>query len=172
MSRQKVGFDYGLNKMLAKLAHPGLLLASTRATGESNAMTIGWGSIGIMWGLPIYTVLVRPSRYTYELIEDSGEFTVNVPSEDMRRWVMVCGTKSGRDVDKIGGYDVAVSPGNDVQTITIDESPLVYECRVVHHNDVIPAQLAPEIDVSAYSSGDYHRLYYGQILGTYADPSW
>lgn len=166
--REAVPYDHRLSKTLALLARPGLLLATTRRSGESNVMVIGWGTVGIVWGQPIFQVLVRPSRYTYELLEESREFTVNVPAEAMGEWVTVCGTRSGRDIDKLGAYGVAVSRGKKVSTITLDESPLVYECRVVHHNDVLPPHLEPTINARAYANRDYHRIYWGEIVGTYA----
>ena len=57
MERSSVSYDYKLNKTLALLANPGLLLAATKRSGKSNVMTIGWGTVGIIWGKPIFTVL-------------------------------------------------------------------------------------------------------------------
>jgi flavin reductase (DIM6/NTAB) family NADH-FMN oxidoreductase RutF len=122
--------------------------------------------VGVIWGLPVMVVLVRPSRYTYQFIEDSKAFTVNVPTPDMRQYVNLCGTRSGRDVDKLA--QVATSAGQKVSSVTIDPCPLVYECQVVHWNDVQPANLLPDVLASSYSQGDFHRLYYGQILGAFA----
>ncbi len=166
--RNAVAYDHRLSKTLALLTQPGLLLAATRRNGESNVMAIGWATVGTAWGRPIFQVMVRPSRYTYELLEESGEFTVNVPTGAMRDWVTVTGTRSGRDFDKIGASGVAVSRGQGVATITLDESPMVYECRVVHRNDVLSPNLDPEIAASAYAGGDYHRVYWGEIVGAYA----
>jgi flavin reductase (DIM6/NTAB) family NADH-FMN oxidoreductase RutF len=166
MERRAVGYTYQLDSTLERLTQDGLLLASTRRDGRSNAMTIGWATIGIIWGLPVMVVLVRPSRYTYQFIEESQVFTVNVPSARMRDFVDLCGTKSGRDVDKLA--QVATSEGQKVRSVTIDDCPLVYECQVVHWNDVQPDALAAEVSARAYRRGDFHRLYYGQILGTFA----
>ena len=166
MERREVPYTYQLDKTLDTLTHGGLLLASTRSDGQSNAMTIGWATPGIIWGLPIMTVLVRPSRYTYSFIEDSQVFTVNVPTAEMRGLVQLCGTRSGRDVDKLS--QVATSMGQNVSCVTIDTCPLVYECQVVHWNDVQPGNLLPEIIAGSYPRGDFHRLYYGKILGTFA----
>ncbi|MHB0859231.1 MAG: flavin reductase family protein [Anaerolineae bacterium] len=168
MSRVQVSYDHRLSDTLALLTNPGLLLASTKRSGESNVMTIGWATIGIIWGKPILTVLVRPSRYTYEFIEDSGVFTVGVPTSEMRRWVGICGSRSGREMDKFGEHQITTTPGQKVPAVTIDACPLVYECSVVHTNDVIPANLSQEIEVGAYRGSDYHRLYYGEVLGAYA----
>lgn len=166
MDRQKVAYTYQLDKTLDLLSKGGLLLAASRGDGRSNAMTIGWASFGVVWGLPVLTVLVRPSRFTYSFIEESQVFTVNVPLPEMKGFVQLCGTQSGRDVDKLA--QVKTSIGQTVDCVTIDACPVVYECQVVHWNDVIPANLAPKVDARAYAKGDYHRLYYGQILGVFA----
>jgi flavin reductase (DIM6/NTAB) family NADH-FMN oxidoreductase RutF len=172
MQRNAVPYDHQLSKTLATLSRPGLLLAATNREGRSNAMTIGWGTVGIIWGQPIFVAMVRPSRYTYGLIEDSQEFTINVPNELMNYWVGICGSRSGRDIDKFGQYDVATTPGQHVSAVTIDDCPLVYECRVMHHNDLIPANLLPEAEARFYGGQDYHRLYFGRILGTFASPDY
>jgi flavin reductase (DIM6/NTAB) family NADH-FMN oxidoreductase RutF len=165
MARREVSYTYQLEQTLDRLAHGGLLLASTRSDGQSNVMTIGWATVGVVWGLPVMVVLVRPSRYTYGFVQESGLFTVNVPTPDMAKYVALCGTKSGRDVDKLA--QTATSVGEKIGCVTLDACPLVYECQVVHWNDVQPDVLLPSIDQKAYAQGDYHRLYYGQILGTF-----
>ncbi len=172
MERQSVPYDHQLGKTLSMLHRPGLLLVGTMPSGESNVMTIGWGTVGIIWGRPIFIVMVRPSRHTYGFIEEAQEFTVNVPTPDMDEWVAVCGSKSGRDMDKFGEYDMAISPGQDVTTVTIDDCPMVYECRVMHRNDVLPPNLASEAEWSFYRGQDYHRVYFGEILGTYASDDY
>lgn len=168
MARCAVPYDYRLQDTLALLKKPGLVLASTKPSGESNVMTIGWGSVGIIWGKPMFVALVRPSRYTYEFIEASGEFTVNVPNADMTRWVGICGTRSGRDGDKLAMYGVSASTGRTVASVTVDACPMVYECRVVHHNDLIPSNLDADIKRRAYGGSDYHRVYFGEITGAFA----
>jgi flavin reductase (DIM6/NTAB) family NADH-FMN oxidoreductase RutF len=166
MAFREVPYTHQLDRTLEMLANGGILLASTREDGSSNVMTIGWASVGVIWGLPVMVVLVRPSRYTYQFIEASQTFTVNVPTQEMRSYVNVCGTKSGRDVDKLA--KVPTSMGQRAEALVLDECPLVYECKVVHSNDVIPASLVPDVARRSYPRGDYHRLYYGHILGTFA----
>jgi len=165
MTLREVPYTHQLDRTLEMLASAGLLLASTRVDGASNVMTIGWASVGVIWGLPVMVVLVRPSRYTYQFIESSGVFTVNVPTQAMRPYVNMCGTKSGRDVDKLA--DVPTSMGQRVNAVVLQECPLVYECTVVHTNDVIPQNLVPHVARRAYPRGDYHRVYYGQIVGAF-----
>ena len=168
ITRKSVPYSYQFRETMQQLDGDGLLLAATNAAGASNAMTIGWGTIGMVWGLPIFTVLVRPSRFTYQFIEESGAFTVNVPTLAMSDFVLFCGTKSGRDYDKFNKFKMGVTPAQTVDAVTIDACPLVYECRVVQKNDVDPAAFIPTVLSRFYAGGDYHRVYYGEIMGTYA----
>ena len=168
MERKSIPFGSQFQETVATLNDGGLLLAATKPNGESNAMTIGWGSIGSIWGRPMFIVMVRPTRYTYQFIEASGEFTVNVPTPAMKEFTLYCGTKSGREGDKFARFQMSVTPGQKVQAVTIDACPLVYECRVVHKNDVLPTTLDPTIDSRFYPDRDYHRVYYGEILGAFA----
>ena len=159
-----------LKETLSVLRNPGLLLVSADVDGKPNAMTIGWGTIGIIWGKPIFTVLVRPSRFTYDLMENASDFTVNVPSADMRSVVAFCGSASGRDHDKFAEKGLIAVPGKKVKTPIIEECVIHYECKIVHKNDVMKDELASEIVSSAYSGGDFHTIYYGEILSVYASP--
>lgn len=168
MNRIAVPYSYEFAQTMEQLDGDGLVLAASKPGGESNAMIIGWGTIGVIWGRPIFTVLVRPSRHTYQFIEASGEFTVNVPSPEMRDFVIFCGTKSGRDHDKFGRFQMSLTPGRTVKAATIDACHLVYECKVVQKNDIDPAALDAKISSRFYSQGDFHRVYYGEILGTFA----
>ena len=168
MERKPVAFNYNLTEMTTLLNDPGFLLVSTNKNGVSNVMTISWGMIGIIWGRPIFQVLVRPSRYTYQFIEDSKVFTVNVPPPEYKRIVALCGSRSGRDIDKFKEYQIAVSPAHTVPSVTIDACPVVWECRVVHYNDVIPGQLDSAVEADCYGGTNYHRIYFGEIKGTYA----
>ena len=154
------------NKMLG---HGGLLLASADAQGNPNAMAIGWGTIGIIWDKPIFIVLVRPSRYTYGLIDITDDFAVNVPTLELSDEVLYFGTVSGRDQDKFKAKGFTATPGKKVKSPIIEECAIHYECRVVHKNDVIPDKLAEEIRNSAYRQGDFHKIYFGEILAVYAD---
>ena len=78
------------------------ILLTTKADGKVNTMTIGWGTIGIQWGKPIFIAFVRESRHTKAMLEKNPEFTINVPLGAIDKNILgICGTKSGRDMDKI-----------------------------------------------------------------------
>lgn len=170
MAKQPVPYTTHYPLVMEALTGQGLLLGSTDAAGKDNIMTIGWGSLGSIWGMPIWTVLVRPSRYTYQAIEHSQGFTVNVPGGDLNLACAVCGSKSGRDTDKFTETHLTAERAGSVIAPVVAECPMVYECQVIHSNDILPAKLANEILNGSYVDGDYHRVYFGKVLHTYAEP--
>ena len=168
MDRRIIEFTKHYDAVTGALTSRGLLLGSYDAAKKPNVMTIGWGAMGSIWGIPLWIVLVRPSRYTYACLEHSGCFTVNVPTEDMAEHCLTCGSTSGRDTDKFAACSLTQRKASTVLAPLVDECPIVYECQVVHSNDVLPGRLAEEILGGAYVDGDYHRVYWGKILGAYA----
>jgi flavin reductase (DIM6/NTAB) family NADH-FMN oxidoreductase RutF len=168
--KQKVPHTEHFSAVMEALTSRGLLLASYDAAGKPNAMTIGWGTVGSIWGLPVWIVLVRPSRHTHACIERRGAFTVNIPPAALAGACATCGSTSGRDTDKFARCGLTPEKASAVDAPIVAECPLVYECRVVHSLDVLPERLAPAIRSGAYQSGDYHRLYFGEILAARAEP--
>jgi flavin reductase (DIM6/NTAB) family NADH-FMN oxidoreductase RutF len=131
-------------------------------------MTISWGNIGFEWNKPIFTVLVRKSRYTYGLIEKSNEFTVSIPlSNNLKKELLYCGTKSGRDVDKFQQCNLKLEDGKSVGTPIIADCDIHYECKVVYKQAMNPELLDESIKKSSYRDGDYHTIYYGEIVNCY-----
>lgn len=169
MAKVEIRYTDYMKETLEAMGHGGLLLVTSDPLGKPNAMTIGWGSIGQIWGRPIFVALVRPSRYTHALIEQTGEFTINVPPKDLSDIVLFCGTVSGRDRDKFKEKGLTAAPGKRVHSPIIEECVIHYECKVVHANDVLKDRLGSGV-ASSYPAGDYHRLYFGEILAAYADP--
>jgi len=109
-------------------------------------------------------VLVRPSRHTYRLIEETGEFTVNVVPPQLKEVVQYCGTVSGRDHNKFKEKQLTAIPSKKVNVPIIKECLLHFECRVVYKNDLIPSELEKSIIPALYPKGDFHRVYFGEIL--------
>lgn len=133
-----------------------------------NFMTIAWGSYGFMWNRPIFIVMVRHSRFTYELIDKADDFTVSFPLEgQLKKELSVCGTKSGRDVDKTIECNFKLNTSEKVTTPVIDGCDFYLECKIVYKQDMNEASLNENMKKDAYSSGDYHVLYYGEVVRSY-----
>ncbi len=150
------------------------ILLTTKAHGEVDTMTIGWGTLGIQWGKPIFTVFVRESRHTKALLDKNPEFTINVPlTEDCKEILAFCGTKSGRDVDKVQALGLQLEEPRTISVPGIRQLPLILECKVIYRQDQDPEAIAPENLKRYYppffpdGRGDFHTAYYGQVLDCY-----
>lgn len=154
------------------------VLLTTKIKDKVNLMTISWGTIGIEWGLPIFTVFVREGRFTRDQLDEIMEFTINVPVGEFDRKILgYCGTKSGKDVDKVKDLNLTLVESDRVDAPGIKELPLTLECKVVYRQlqdrDAIPEEIKkinyPEdVDSSFHGSNkDYHIAYYGNIVKAY-----
>ena len=168
-------FDYAGH--ICKEMKKGILL--TAKVGDTlNTMTIGWGMLGIEWGKPIFIALVRESRFTKHLIEESGEFTVNIPYGDVDSKILgFCGTKSGRNVDKFAELGLTTEEPLVIHTPGIRQLPLTLECKVLYTQPQELSSIPQEIleryypqNVDGSDPGknrDRHVAYYAQIVSAY-----
>ncbi len=106
-----------------------VVLITTAHGGRDNVMTAAWVNVVCMEP-PQLAVAVRESRYTHRLLKDSGEFAVNVPSQDLWRAVDLCGMVSGRDQDKFRLAGLTRENGREIGAPLVAECPLNIECRV------------------------------------------
>jgi flavin reductase (DIM6/NTAB) family NADH-FMN oxidoreductase RutF len=169
MAKVKVDYKEYFAETMERMRDDGLLLVTKGKDNKANVMTIGWGTIGCIWGKTIFIVLVRPSRHTYSRLEQIDEFTVNVPSKDFAKAALHCGTVSGRDHDKFKEMNLSETTSTAVQVPIIEECHINYECRTLHKNDLIPEMLDIDAKEQFYPEDDFHRVYFGEILATYAD---
>lgn len=161
-----VRFDEISNKVLEQLPKGAFL---TVKSGEIvNTMTIGWGSIGYLWRKPVFVVMVRQSRYTYGLMEDAKDFTVSVPLNGrLKEALNFCGTKSGKEINKIENAHLTLGESKNVKAPYIGECDVIIECKIVYKQAMDSAALDTEIVSKSYREGDLHTFYYGEILGCY-----
>jgi flavin reductase (DIM6/NTAB) family NADH-FMN oxidoreductase RutF len=149
---------------LDKLDGDGILLV---AGNPPNPMTIGWATIGHIWNKQIMTVLVRPVRHTFNLMESARDFSVCVLPDQYRKQLNTCGTKSGRDIDKLAACNFTVEKCRKAESFFIAESTIHFECRIVHKHFLDPGTLDQSIIKRYYPKKDFHMVYYGEILGIY-----
>ena len=165
MKRKVEAFAYA--KEILETVGKGVLM-TTCADGEVDTMTIGWGTMGVQWGKPIFIAFVRESRHTKELVDKNPEFTINVPLNGCDKNILAfCGTKSGRDVNKIQELGLTLEAGETVSVPAIKELPLTLECKVIYKQEQIKEAIAQENLTRYYPEGDFHTAYYGQITDAY-----
>lgn len=171
MKKQIDAFDYASH--ICRAMRKGILL-TTKAGEKVNAMTIGWGKIGIEWNKPVFIAYVRETRFTKQLLEENGEFTVNIPYGDFDGKILgYCGTKSGRDTDKIQDLGLTLVESDVISVPGIRELPLTLECRVIYRQkqelqgmpQPVVDRFYPVVDEDGFQ--DYHIAYYGEIVNAY-----
>ena len=137
----------------------------TAGTAERcNTMTASWGGLGVLWGKNVATCYVRPQRYTREFLERENYFTLSFFGPEYRRELSLCGSKSGRDVDKVKECNFTVRQ-TQCGAPYFDQARLVLVCRKLYWQDMDPAHfLDPGIDGKWYPDQDYHRIYIGEIV--------
>ena len=172
-TRQAIPFERLLVRPYHLWLRQWLLLASGDfAAGRFNAMTVAWGSVGVMWDKPFVQVVVRPVRYTYEFMERYATFTLCAFPEAYRKALNLLGTKSGRDGDKIAEAGLTPIAATQVAAPAFAEASLILECRKMYWDDLDPAHfLAPEIERN-YPQKDYHRVYFGEIAAILGDATY
>lgn len=170
MKKQVNAFDYAGD--ICKALPKGILI-TTKNGDFVNAMTIGWGHIGIEWSRPIFVAYVRESRHTKTMLENNGEFTINVPVGEFDRNILaVCGRKSGRDMDKIKELGLHLVESDVVSVPGIAELPLTLECKVIYKQKQDLTAIPEDIIKTYYPADntgfqDYHYAYYGEIVNAY-----
>ena len=167
---QQIQWNEHIDLLNDALSGNGVFLVARDKSGRANPMTIGWGQVGIVWSRPMFSVLVRKSRYTYSCLLETSDFTVNVPSAGAFRDALAyCGTKSGRDVDKVNACGLVLKSAQEVQTPAIEGCALHYECRIVLRKQLAASDFsAPAILDEYYQDNDHHMIVIGQIVAAYA----
>lgn len=128
-----------------------------------NTMTVSWGSMGELWGKAVATVYIRPQRYTEEFLNSNDYFTVSVYPQELKKQIhSVCGSKSGRDINK--AQKCNITPCFDEKAPFFEEAELVLVCRKLAKSRFAKEQfIDADIDGDVYPEEDYHYIYYGEI---------
>lgn len=148
-----------------KLIGKDWLLITAGTKNNFNTMTASWGGFGVLWRKNVAFIVVRPTRYTYEFLESADSFTLSFFEEKYRDVLNLCGTKSGRDLDKAAA--AGITPVEDTPGLVyFDEARLVLECKKLYFHDFDPRNFLEE-GINELYNDDYHRLYIGEITKSY-----
>lgn len=140
-----------------------LLIAAGNQDGY-NMMTGSWGALGEMWGKDIAVAVIRPTRYTYGFMENNDYFTLSVLSPDVNKAThAICGSKSGRDIDKT--KETGLTPVFD-QGVYFEQADIVLVCKKIYVSDVKPENFIDKSLDEKWYNNDYHRMYVGEIVKT------
>lgn len=139
------------------------MLVTAGPTSHYNTMTASWGGFGVIWNGPVCWCVIRPGRHTYGFINENPNFTLSFFDEQHRPALEVCGTKSGRDIDKAAVTGLVPIACELPDTTAFAQARMILECKKIYTQDIDPTHfLDPEIDRN-YPQKDYHRMYFGSI---------
>jgi len=140
------------------------MLITAGTTGNFNTMTASWGTIGILWNLPIAICFIRPQRYTFEFAESSDYYTLSFLETGNRDILQFCGKHSGRDKDKIKETGLILRY-TDLGNVYFEQCRLVIECKKLYADRINEDSfLIPELVRKNYPKKDFHKFYIGEIV--------
>ena len=165
---------------------PVVMVSCNRKGEKPNIVTVAW--TGTICSDPaMVSISVRPERYSHDIIEETGEFVINLVPKDLTYATDYCGVRSGRDVDKFKEMNLTPLPSKMIDAVGIEESPVNIECKVVEvkklgSHDMFIAEVVNvtvddrymdennkfnlnDSDLVAYSHGEYFTL--GEKIGTF-----
>ncbi len=132
-----------------------------------NMMTASWGTLGILWHKPIAICFIRPQRYTFRFTEKSSYYTLSFFEEKHRGILQACGSKSGKNTDKIketGLVPLATGLGN----IGYEQARMILECKKLYADNLKEENfIIPDIAVQHYKNKDFHRFYIGEVVNCF-----
>lgn len=153
---------------LIKLIGQDWMLITAGSADKFNTMTASWGTMGVLWNLPVAVCFVRPTRYTWKFMEESSFFTLSFFDRSHKDILNFCGSRSGSKVDKIKATGLTPMLTKN-QAIGFAQSRISIECRKIYFDDLKPANfLLPDISKDNYPKKDFHRMYIGEMTGVYS----
>lgn len=114
---------------------PAVMVSVTDKEGKSNIITVAWAGT-VCTNPPMVSISVRPSRYSYQILEETGEFVINLTNESLVKACDYCGVVSGRDVDKFAKTGLTPIPMEHVHAMGIEESPVNMECKITEKREL------------------------------------
>ncbi len=141
------------------------MLISAGNDSEVNMMTASWGGFGILWNKPVAIIFIRPQRHTYQLINQSEVFSLSFFSEKYRSELTFCGTKSGKDVNKIA--NTGLTPfKTENGCFAFEEARLFIECKKLYVDHLNAASFIDETLIKKnYPNNDFHQVTIGEVIG-------
>ncbi len=140
----------------------GWALVTAGTKDDFNTMTVSWGSLGTLWNKPIATVYIKPCRYTYKYLEREDYFTVSFYDEKYREDLMILGTKSKRDTDKLAL--TKLTPDYLEKGITFKEAKCTLVLKKIYYDDLKLDRIPKEYIERYYKEEAPHRLYIGEVI--------
>lgn len=158
---------YKINENVFSLLDNKWMLITSGTKEHFNMMTASWGGMGVLWNKAVITLFIRPQRYTYKFVEENSSFNVCFFNNEYKPALNFCGSKSGRDFDKVKetGLTPVLTPNN---SITFKEAYLSIDCIKLYSDELKSSNFIDKSLIDKiYPSKDFHRFYIGEIIGCY-----
>lgn len=140
------------------------MLITAGTPGHFNTMTASWGTMGVLWNLPVAICFIRPQRFTFQFAESSAYYTLSFLEQGNRDILQFCGSHSGRDTDKIketGLQPLTTRLGN----VYYEQCKLAIECKKLYSDRIKEdAFNIPELIGRNYPGKDFHKFYIGEVV--------
>ena len=146
-----------------KLMEEGTPLLTAGNREGVNTMTVSWGSLGTLWAVPACTVYVRPQRYTHQFMDANDYYTLSFFGPEYKAQMSLCGSKSGRDIDKIKecGFTLAFT---EEEAPYFEEAEMVLVCKKMSSQNFDPAGVQEQRIHDKYTAGDFPTMYMGEVV--------
>lgn len=143
------------------------LVTARKKDGSFNMCTLSWGSLGFLWSKEVVTIYVKPIRYTDSFLFEDDYFTITFFDEDHRSDLALCGTKSGRDIDKIKESNLEVIELEN--GITYKDFKRVYLCKKIYQTPFVKEGFINNQESldRYYKDEPFHNIYIGEIVTVY-----
>lgn len=147
------------------------MLVTAGTPEKFNMMTASWGGTGILWGKPVAFIFIRPERYTYEFIEKGDTLTLSFLGEAHRDIHKICGSQSGRDIDKVAASGLkpyVTENGN----ITYEQARLILECKKLYADFIDADNFVDKLLISRWygeGHGGFHKMYILEIQNVFVE---
>lgn len=144
----------------------GLICTVVDRSGKANAITLGWGLLGPHYHQhPIVAIAVCPPRFSFRFLEETGEFVLALPGSELRAAADLCGSKSGRDLDKFEAAGLTPIESTHVAAPSIAEALLNVECRT--YTKVAPPHMLLTPEHRKRPVEEQHTIYFAEVVGCY-----
>jgi flavin reductase (DIM6/NTAB) family NADH-FMN oxidoreductase RutF len=166
--KERVPLDFWdcASEILLRMRNEGVLCTVVDEAGEQNLLTLGWGQIGPSYhGHPVFTIAVTPQRYSWRFLEQVPEFVIAVPDDPLKDAVALCGSRSGREMNKFEAGGLTPVESVHVAAPSILECPINVECRI--YTRVAPPHMLLTPEHRQRPLGQQHTIYFAEVLGTF-----
>lgn len=166
LKQQELDFWACAGEILSQMRLDGVLCTVADKAGRQNLLTLSWGQIGPFYHEhPVFIIAVSARRYSWQFLKEVPEFVIAVPNDALKSAAYLCGTQSGRDLNKFKAAGLTPVPSMHVQPPSIAECPINVECRI--YTTVAPPHMLLTPEHRQYPIEEQHTIFFAEVLGTY-----